>query len=120
MYTHSFEKLNVWQESVDLVELIYKTTDSFPKEEKFGLVSQMRRCSVSISSNLAEGTSRITAKDKAHFLTIAFSSTMELLCQIIICKRLKFLNEEDYTILRLQIMKVSNMINSLKKTQLNN
>lgn len=58
MYEHSFEKLNVWQESVDLVELIYKLTDSFPKEEKFGLVSQMRRCGISISSNLAEGTSK--------------------------------------------------------------
>ncbi|WP_229720465.1 four helix bundle protein [Winogradskyella helgolandensis] len=73
MYQHSFEKLNVWQDSIDLVELIYNTVGTFPEDEKFGLVSQMKRCSVSISSNLAEGTSRITNKDKARFSTIAFS-----------------------------------------------
>ena len=70
MYQHSFEKLNVWQDSIDLVELIYNTVKTFPNDEKFGLVSQMKRCSVSISSNLAEGTSRITKKDKAHFLRL--------------------------------------------------
>ena len=88
MYQHSFEKLNVWQDSIDLVELIYNIIKTFPSDEKFGLSSQMKRCSVSISSNLAEVTSRITKKDKAHFSTLAFSSTMELLCQIILCKRL--------------------------------
>ena len=67
MYQHSFEKLNVWQDSIDLVELIYKNVITFPDDEKFGLSSQMKRCSVSISSNLAEGTSRITNKDKARF-----------------------------------------------------
>ncbi len=76
MYQHSFEKLNVWQDSIELVELIYHTVKTFPPDEKFGLTSQKKRCSVSISSNLAEGTSRITSKDKARFSTIAFSSTM--------------------------------------------
>jgi len=79
----------------------------------------MRRCAISISSNLAEGTSRTTAKDKAHFSTMAFSSTMELLCQVAISKRLKFIIETDYLLLREKILKVSNMINSLKKSQLN-
>jgi len=60
MFEYSFEKLEVWKESVRLVKLIYTITLQFPKEEKFGLVSQLRRASVSISSNLAEGTSRIT------------------------------------------------------------
>lgn len=67
MYLYSFEKLNVWQKSVDLVETIYKISSNFPKEEKYDLTSHMRKCVVSISSNLAEGTSRITSKDKAHF-----------------------------------------------------
>lgn len=79
MYQHSFEKLNVWQESISLVECVYKATKKFPSSEKFGLISQMRRCAVSIASNIAEGSSRITAKDKAHFSTLAFSSCMELL-----------------------------------------
>ncbi|HPF97290.1 MAG: four helix bundle protein [Mangrovimonas sp.] len=61
MYLHSFEKLNVWQESLGLVEAIYRETKNYPEEEKFGLIMQMRRSSVSISSNIAEGTSRITA-----------------------------------------------------------
>jgi len=118
MYQHSFEKLNVWQDSIDLVELIYNTVKTFPDDEKFGLVSQMKRCSVSISSNLAEGTSRITKKDKAHFSTIAFSSKMELLCQVEICKRLGFVNEEKHLNLRNNILKVSNKINALRKSQL--
>lgn len=61
MYLHSFEKLNVWQESLGLVEAIYRETKNYPEEEKFGLIMQMRRSSVSISSNIAEGTSRMTA-----------------------------------------------------------
>jgi four helix bundle protein len=120
VYLHSFEKLNVWQESINLVELIYEATNEFPNEEKFGMISQMRRSSVSISSNIAEGTSRTTNKDKAHFSTIAFSSTMELLCQVIISNRLNYINEAEYLLLRERILKVSNMINALKKSQLNN
>lgn len=118
MYQHSFEKLNVWQDSMDLVELIYKIVKTFSSDEKFGLTSQMKRCSVSISSNLAEGTSRITKKDKAHFSTIAFSSTMELLCQVEICKRLGFVNEEEHLSLRNNMLKDSNKINALRKSQL--
>ena len=120
MYLHSFEKLNVWQESIDLVELVYLSTKKFPSDEKFGLISQMKRASVSISSNLAEGTSRNTSKDKAHFTTLAFSSTMELLCQAIISKRLKFINEAEYMKLREIILKISNMLNALRKYQLDN
>lgn len=60
MLIYSFEKLEVWKESIQLAVKTYKTTDLFPKEEKFGLISQMRRCSVSVSSNIAEGTARLT------------------------------------------------------------
>lgn len=67
MYKHSFEKLEVWQDSIDLVEVVYKITESFPVAERFGLTNQMRRSSVSISSNLAEGTSRITQKINLGF-----------------------------------------------------
>ena len=72
MFEYSFEKLEVWKESIKLVKLIYSITNQFPLEEKFGLVSQFRRASISISSNLAEGTSRITNKDKAHFTIISY------------------------------------------------
>ncbi|WP_179346621.1 four helix bundle protein [Winogradskyella ursingii] len=119
MKTYSFEKLEVWQESVLLVKLIYSITNSFPSEEKFGLVSQLRRASISIASNLAEGTSRKTQKDKAHFTTISFSSAMEVLNQLIISKNLDFIGENDYISARKKIEKITNMLNALRNYQLN-
>ena len=113
MKTYSFEKLEVWQESVVLVNLIYSITNSFPSEEKFGLVSQLRRASISIASNLAEGTSRNTQRDKVHFTTISFSSVMEVLNQLIICKELDFLSEENYILTSAKIEKITNMLNAL-------
>lgn len=103
MYVFSFEKLEVWKEAIQLSKKVYILTEKFPKEEKFGLISQVRRATNSISSNLAEGTSRITNKDKAHFTTIAFSSTMEVLNHLIVSKELEFISEEDYLKLRERI-----------------
>ena len=119
-YIFSFEKLNVWVDSKELVKLIYLTTKTFPSEEKFGLTNQLRRASISVASNLAEGTSRITNKDKAHFTTMAFSSLMEVLNQIIIARELNFIQEADYHTVRLEIEKISNKLNALRKSQLNN
>ena len=118
MYVFSFEKLEVWKESKLLVKNIYDLTSNFQNEEKFGLTSQLRRASISIASNLAEGTSRNTNKDKAHFTTISYSSTMEVLNQIIISKELEFISEEEYNNIRAQIYKISNMLNALKRAQL--
>ena len=118
-YTFSFEKLNVWIDSKELIKRIYMITKDFPNEEKFGLTSQLRKASVSVASNLAEGTSRITNKDKAHFTTISFSSLMEVLNQIIIAKELDFIKENDYQTLRTEIEKISNKLNALRKAQLN-
>ena len=119
-YTFSFEKLNVWLDSKELVAEIYKVTQNFPDEEKFGLTNQLRRASISIASNLAEGTSRNTSKDKAHFTTLSFSSLMEVLNQLIISKELNYISESDYQNLRVQIEKISNKLNALRKSQLNN
>ena len=119
MYIYSFEKLSVWKDSVDLGNLIYKITNSFPPEEKFGFTSQLRRASISISSNLAEGTSRRTNKDKAYFTTISFSSAMEVLNQFIISKELNFILEKDYILVREKIEKITNMLNALRKSQIN-
>jgi len=118
MYRFSFEKLDVWKESVDFTKAIYLQTKSFPESEKFGLISQLRRASVSIASNLAEGTARNTNKDKAHFTTLAFSSLMEVLNQLIISKELNFISDEVYIKLREDIGKISNMLNALRKAQL--
>ena len=88
MYIKSFKELIVWQKSILLVKEIYRTTDKMPKEELYGLVSQMRRCAVSIPSNIAEGKKRNTRKDFLKFLSISDGSAAELETQIIIAKDL--------------------------------
>ena len=97
---------------------VYKITEGFPNSEKFGLTSQLRRASISVASNIAEGTSRKTNKDKAYFTTISFSSLMEVLNQMIIAKDLGYVDDEDYTELRKQIEKVANKLNALRRSQL--
>lgn len=120
MYVFSFEKLKVWQEAIDFSVEIYNISKTFPSDEKYGITSQLKRASNSISANIAEGTSRITNKDKAHFSTIAFSSTMETLNHIILCNKLNFISDNIYNDLRNRIYKISNMLNALRKAQLNN
>lgn len=115
MYIFSFEKLEVWVESKDLTSYIYTITNKFPASEKFGLTSQIRRAAISICSNIAEGTSRITNKDKAHFLSISFSSTMEVLNQLILSYELKYVSEDEYLIRRKKIESITNKLNALRK-----
>lgn len=116
-YTYSFEKLEVWKESKELCISIYKLTENFPENEKFGLVSQLRRASISVSSNIAEGSGRNSNKDKAHFTNIAFSSAIEVLNQIIISQELSFIKNEDYIIIRSKIESITNKLNSLRNYQ---
>lgn len=86
MYIESFKNLIVWQKSILLVKEVYATTGQMPREELFGLVSQMRRCAVSIPSNIAEGKKRKTKNDFLQFLRIADGSAAELETQLIIAK----------------------------------
>ena len=95
----------------------FKATQKFPVEEKFGITSQMRRAAVSIASNIAEGTSRKTAKDQSHFSTISYSSTIELLNDLIIANDLKFLSDEEYLQGREKIEKQTLLIAGLRKSQ---
>lgn len=120
MYVFSFEKLEVWKEAIELSKEVYKITSKFPTDEKFGLTSQIRRATNSISGNISEGTSRITAKDKAHFTTMAFSTTMEVLNHLILSHELGFVTKVEYFELRERINKISNMLNALRKAQLKN
>jgi four helix bundle protein len=118
MYIYSFEKLEVWSESKEFTKSIYKLTSTFPDSEKFGLVSQLRRASVSICSNIAEGSARKSFKDKAHFTTMAFSSTVEVLNQLILSFELDFIKENDYLTLRQDIESVTNKLNGLRNYQI--
>ena len=118
MYIYSFEKLEVWVEAKKLSKNIYLTTKQFPDDEKFGLTSQLKRASISICSNIAEGSARKTNKDKAHSTVMAFSSAVEVLNQIIIAYDLKFINELEYKTLRLQIESITNKLNALRNYQI--
>ena len=109
----AFEKLEVWQLAMDLAVEIYKLTEIFPKTEQFSLTDQLRRAVSSVATNISEGNSRQTHKDKAHFLTIAYSSLMETMNHLLLASRLTYLNEEDLNILRQKIEKVSAQISAL-------
>jgi four helix bundle protein len=118
MYTFSFEKLTVWQNARSLVKEIYNITRSFPEDEKFGLVSQMRRAIISVSSNIAEGSSRNTNNDQAHFYGIAYSSLMEVLSQIMVSSDLEFISLEQYESLRGSVEEISFSLNGLRNAAL--
>lgn len=116
--TFSFEKLLVWQKSRILAGEIYKITSKFPKEELFGMTSQMRRCAISIPSNLAERSGRNSMKDKARFTEIAFGSGLELVNQLIIALDLNFITENEYVEIRNKIQEVTFLLDALQKAQL--
>ena len=108
-----FEKLEVWNETRVFVKQIYLDTKQFPDEEKFGIVNQMRRASVSICANIAEGMSRQTEKDKARFINQAFSSAIEVVNFLILSNDLNYLSDDRYAALRTQLEKITNQLNSL-------
>lgn len=114
----SFEKLLVWQEAKDLTVQVYQLTRDFPSEEKFALVQQIRRSATSVCANIAEGSSRTTAKDQAHFTTVAYGSLIELLNHLLIAKELKFVEETQLGELRTLIQSISIKLSGLKKSQL--
>lgn len=102
------KNLDVWKHSMDLVVLVYDLTNLFPKEEKYGLISQMRRAAVSIPSNIAEGVARKGNKELLHFLYTSLGSLSELETQYLIAQKLNFINENE--LITLQIEKVKKLI----------
>ncbi|QDV12762.1 hypothetical protein CA51_26480 [Rosistilla oblonga] len=111
-----FEKLDVWQKSVDLADQVYRLTCEFPDYEKFGLANQMRRAAVSISSNIAEGSARDSKKDFARFLQIAYGSTMEVVSQLHIAQRQEFIAKEDARKLYKDCEEIARMTSGLKRS----
>ena len=91
----SFKDLKVWQKGIDLVDFIYEVTTIFPATELYGLTSQSRRSSVSIPSNIAEGSQRTSDKEFAHFILIAKGSLAELYTQMVVAKRRKYLTAKQ-------------------------
>lgn len=113
MRTH--ERLDVWKKSVDFVVLVYKATDCFPSDEKFGLTSQIRRASVSIPANIAEGAARNSNKEFLHFLSISQGSTSEVETELLIAFRLGFLNEKIYSELKSKLDEIGKMLSGLRQ-----
>lgn len=110
---HGYKDLIVWQRSIELVVAVYTLTENFPREEIYGLTSQMRRSAISIASNIAEGRMRGTKKDFSQFLRIAFGSGAELETQVIVAKQLsgmKHLKYENVDSLLGEVMKMLNVM----------
>lgn len=111
----SYKELIVWQKSVLLVEEIYILTRLFPKDELYGIISQMRRAATSIPSNTAEGYGRKSHKEYAQFCSIAYGSALELETQIIISKKLKLAPEKSFIASEILLLEVLKMLNVLNK-----
>ena len=108
-----FKNLKVWQKGIKMVAEIYNTTQSFPKDELYGLTSQIRRSAVSIPSNIAEGSGRNSDKEFNRFLNISLGSSFELETQIIIAHELKFLSNNEFSELIAEIQEQQKMITGL-------
>jgi four helix bundle protein len=116
-YEYSFEKLRVWQAARELSKEIYLATSKFPQREIYGLMSQCNRAVISVAANLAEGSSRQSRKDQAHFSEIAYGSLMELACLLVLSRDLGILSNDLEQILRESIERLSSQINALYRSQ---
>jgi four helix bundle protein len=114
---YPFEKLRVWQAARDLSKAVYLTTRNFPQRELYGLISQCNRAAVSVAANLAEGSSRRSRKDQAHFSEIAYGSLMELACLLILSSDVGILPSDSEQNLRSSIEQVSSQLNALHPSQ---
>ena len=109
----TFKDLSVWQKSMKLVENTYQIANKFPRVEEYGLVSQMKRCCISIPLNLAEGFNRRTTKEYIQFVSIAYGSCSELETQLEIAHALKYISKDQYKSILFEITEVSKMLNGL-------
>ena len=112
----SYRDLIAWQKAMDLVTAIYRATAGFPRDEIYGLTSQLRRAAVSIPSNIAEGQGRQSTREFIHFVSIAYGSLNEAQTQILIAERLKYLNDSDCQSLIEQSYEVARIINGLSRS----
>jgi len=116
--SYAFENLNAWQESRKLVISVYQLLDKFPKFEKYALCDQIRRSIVSVPSNIAEGSGRVSIKEQLHFYEIAYGSLMETYNQLILAADLKYIGEQNLEDMRPQIDIVARMMNGLRSSLL--
>lgn len=107
---HNFRKLNIWKEGIDLVKCTYSLTKDFPREENYGLSSQIQRAAISIPSNIAEGTSKFTNKHFHRYLETALGSAFEWETQLTIAHEIGYINQNEYSHLETKIQQLQGMI----------
>ena len=113
-----FERLEVWEKAINFADTVYSITREFPSDERFGLTNQMRRAAVSISSNLAEGSSRTSRKDFARFIEIATGSLFEVVSQSYISRNQGFITPEEFEILYRAAEEQGRMLSGLRRSML--
>ena len=113
---YGFEKLEVYNDARKYVKDIYLLSDAFPDKERFGLSSQIQRAAVSEVSNIVEGTSRASNKEKVRFIEIAYGSLLETFCQLQIACDLNYIQQNNVDEIQLQIDKISNKLSALKRS----
>lgn len=113
MLKRGYQDLQVWQKAMDMVDEVYKLTQKFPQEERFGLISQLRRSAVSIPSNIAEGSSRRSTKEFIRFVDIAYGSLAEVETQLLIAQRQEYVSEEEVEIVFDAAAEIGRMLNGL-------
>lgn len=111
-----FTDLVAWQKGHQVVLAVYKLTHIFPKTEVYSLVDQMRRCAVSITSNIAEGFSRNGKKEKIQFYYISFGSVTELQNQLLIAKDLQYISQQEFNVINEKIIEIQKLLNGLIKS----
>ena len=114
---YQFERLNAWQESRKLVVAVYQLLKKFPSEERYALCDQLRRAVISIPSNIAEGNGRIAIKEQIHFLEIAYSSVMEVYCQLQLAVDLGYITDEDFKQIKPLIYNTTKLISGLRSSK---
>lgn len=113
---HQFEKLKIWQKSMDIATSIYTIASKLPPDEKFNLIHQIKKCAVSIPSNIAEGSGRNSKNEFVHFLGIANGSAFELITQLMLLKKLQLIEEDKVTIIINDLMEICNMNYALQRS----
>lgn len=117
MHAYSFEKLDVWQRGRELNKLVYHLSRQLPNDEKFGITSQVRRATISVSCNLAEGSARANGKEQARFSKIAYGSLMEVMNLLITSADLNYIQQSEVDHLRPLVEELSRKINALRLSQ---
>jgi four helix bundle protein len=116
MDSYQFEKLTAWQKAKELAVAVYQIVNRFPQYEQYALSSQIRRAAISVPSNIAEGTGRVSVKEKIHFLEISYGSLLETYCQLQIAVELNYITLDDLETIKPLFFETSRLISGLRNS----